>query len=303
MKILHSILYISACLLILSACNKNEDNENGTGDKTPQPEQLDIIPVYTINYGESYSNYTSFFTYENGSMVSGYDSYDEVNFTIKKSPLEIIKTDETEDYSYQQRYYNIKTNSFGSITSADVSGTERNKDGLIIYSLNGTMKAEYNSLGQLTKMVTTATEKDEEETYTYSNQFIFQYENGNLVKEIDYYNSKEESSMIFSYDNHNLYNNSGVFLTELCLDSPFMYYAGLWGKPSKNIPNSYIYTDDEEENDVYVEYDNKGRVSIMDEDGFTQNFGYEPVSFVKNKSVQQTNKIHHSRLPKLFRRK
>lgn len=306
MKILQFLIYIPVCLLILSACDKNEDNENGgqPGTEAPKPEQLDIIPVHTITYNEYDYSEMSSYVYENGIMASGYEAYDDVHFTIKRSPLEIIVTYEDYEETYHLRYYNIKTNAFGSITSANMSEQyvyEGEAD-----TSSGSMKAEYNGSGQITKMTATYTYNEDGETSTESNQFVFQYENGNLVKEIDYYNGEAAQTMIFKYDNNNLYKNTGVFLTELCLDFPFMYYAGLWGKPSKNIPNSYSYVYDGDYDDsesIYVEYDEQDRVSLMDESGSTCRFGYQPVSFVNNRSTQQTVKKHSPRLQKLFRRK
>lgn len=321
MKILQFLIYIPACLLILSACDKNEDNETGgqpdteapepeqPGTEAPKPEQLDIIPVHTITYGERYSDYSgfSYYKYENGAMVSGYDKLDGLNFVIKKSPLEIVMTNESDSDgdSYNMRYYNIKTNSFGSITSVNISSQEVFDDEL--YTLNGTIKAEYNSSGQITKMITTFTYNEDGESSQEHNQFSFQYKDGNLIKEIDDYGDGDTESILFNYDNGNLQKNTGVFIEELTLDSPFMYYAGLWGKPSKNIPNSYTYTyehgSSEDPVNVYVQYDNEGRVSQLEEDGFIQKYGYEPVSFVNNRSAQQKVKKHSPRLQKLFRRK
>ena len=118
-----------------------------------------------------------------------------------------------------------------------------------------------------------------EDDVTEHDKWTFVWENGNMVSYRNTYSIDYTDEEDFSYSDNGWFDygdspvsNNGVYHPDMFpYDYHFMLYAGLFGKPTKDMPVSVVFssTDDEEE-EAYgytVEKDEKGRIVTLYCDG------------------------------------
>ena len=277
--ILWPVCALAFGLVAFTACGDDEeennggDGGNGGGSGTvPSVSEAGIThPVSSIWYADGF---LSQFNYSDGVLTGGYDAeYLGANVTINQSPLEIVAHEESNEGGYyelfEMRYYNIQTNSRGAITRTDTSwknaygyGDEREE-----INLTGSLTGEYDAEGYLTKVVT----RSEMNEYTW--------QDGNLMGEkIEYkMNGEISETQVYTYTYaENAPVNSGIFMPDFVLDSDVIYYAGFWGKTTKNIPTSCSWTDEYGTHTEYytVEMDGQGRITSLTEERHNHTFYY-----------------------------
>lgn len=304
------IFYTTCCLfaLIFISCSENDHNNdmvgpNGTSDSGITDEEVAggfiplanedlgiLFPVTTITTESGLST----FNYQNGKMVRG-TSRDGVysrrnfDFQIKENPLQIDITlydEENESSEIKICYTDIKTNKYGFITEAKY--TESQPYGSTIL---GKLKVAYDSKGYITKRENYEQIGDEYNLLTMN----FVWISGNLKQITSYFEEKnnyegdlyeyqyESDTYTLEYDSNNSqYSNSGIYywndIIEDDITFDFMWYSGLFGKTTKNIPTGIkdkynfkdvidgevSFTDEGEDNyDIRTFYNQNGSISSI----------------------------------------
>lgn len=280
-------------MMAFASCSDDDENNEGNGGNdgnvsgsgtVPSVSEAGIThPVSSIWYA---NGFLSQFNYSDGVLTGGYDAeYLGANVTINQSPLEIVAHEESNEGGYyelfEMRYYNIQTNSRGAITRTDASwknaygyGDEREE-----INLTGSLTGEYDAEGYLTKVVTRSEMNEYGMVYTLENVFEFTWQDGNLMGEkIEYkMNGEISETQVYTYTYaENAPVNSGIFMPDFVLDSDVIYYAGFWGKTTKNIPTSCSWTDEYGTHTEYytVEMDGQGRITSLTEERHNHTFYY-----------------------------
>lgn len=323
-------LLLAVCCMLatgFTACSDDDDNgTEGGGGGTGTPannapnvsESLGIqFPVTTIStpYG------TNKFNYSNGKLFSGITD-DECKFTITENPLKINILYRDYDDEYEElNITNIKTNTNGFATSVDFediynSGNENVVD-------HGTYTFKYDSDGHIIEQVY----KYDADNYKSISTATYSWNNGNLTQIHIYEESTEEEykeiideTYTYTYGDASQNPNPGIFFESMYdYTYDFMWYAGLLGKFTKNIPTSstYVYSRTEngintynsnEQNNIQVNYNPNGSVESItytDTDyGYssTVDYGYNGETIESNiqagissKAIKSPRKMRHHR--------
>lgn len=285
LKIFQAALLATAVTFSFTACDDDDDPEPGTenndggtnGTTTPPVSNAGILfPVTSINGGPSYS---VTFNYVDGRMVSG--DNDGSSFVIHSNPLRIQQEYIGEDGGYERvNMNNIKVNASGFITYGEFT-----YDGLeYYYDLGEKVEERWHATGSGTFAydsdghMTSAIFHSEDEEEVDHSEINYTWSNGDLIKFSEHYtwNNKEEEDngemffyTTFSYGLSR--PNPGIFLP--CVmdfwDADYLWYAGLLGAPSQNIPTSYASGEGEEGNEytytntIDVKYNPNGSVSEL----------------------------------------
>lgn len=264
-----NLLYTTFCLfaLGLGSCSESDNNididkPNGSGSVIPDEEESTgvipttdktlgiLFPVTSITTEEGIST----FEYQNNKMVQGISRYPyygwrNFDFQIKENPLRINITlyDDYGEYvnaTESVGFTNIKTNKYGFITEAQMKFISEEE------TSSGKIEVNYNSKGYITKQ-------------KYYEQFAggynlltidFSWNNDNLKQMSVYWEEKndyddyteyqyESDIYTFEYSSNSSQNpNTGIYfwrgLYEDDVLYDFLWYSGLFGKTSKNIPIS-----------------------------------------------------------------
>ena len=289
---LYPLWFILLGMICFASCNDDEQEGGGTQTPPSLPSLGITDPVTAIGYGSDLST----FNYVDGRMVGGFDyGYQEADFTLAYSPLTIkgYYEEKASDYSYVYEivYSNIHTNAMGCITSTDITMREYESsygeeyvDEEILHCA-----AEYDSECHLTKMTMQNNyESSDGESYRWLETVSRVWRDGNLISErwtgVDYAGDADvtdeetvEEWTTFTYAENAPVNN-GIYLDEMIIDSDLVTYAGFWGKPTRNIPTSVEYIEDDgRTNSVSysVDTDEKGRIIVLYKDGrMSLRFGY-----------------------------
>lgn len=209
-------------------------------------------------------------------MTGGHDD-DYGDFTIQRNPLLINSRYEDKDKFAYLDFKEIQTNEKGFITYARFTFRENESDESPSYESNrtGLVTTEYDKDGYLTKLVS----KDDH----IEEIMICTWIKGNLVKVQETLEAKTQagrvedtsSQFILTYPedapiNSGIYVMGGAML-EVGLPT-FLWYTGLWGKPTKNIPtmvkceywSDYGSGGTSTRTERYgASYDSKGRINML----------------------------------------
>ena len=248
MKWFCAALYLMAGFS-LSACSDDDDEGSGDGIAAQQPPKVTDVGIQfpVTQYSESSYDMETY-TYADGRITGGYDN-DGTRFSVSYTPLVLTETDD--DGSSSGSFRNIKVNSSGFMTYAEFSANGSDSYDGNWYE-NGSITWTYDAEGHLIGERGNITESSDG---PYSWTSTYTWENGNLMMaeyRDDEYGEVYRYVCTFSYGN-NQWNNSGVFPTHMIevsgFEMPILFYAGLMGRPTQNIPVSITtrnYTGDTE---------------------------------------------------------
>lgn len=253
---------------------KKKDNPTPPGDQattTPNVSQdLGIqFPVTSIN--TNWNN--TVFNYTEGRLTSG--TMTNGKFAISHNPLAIKVEREyggNGDESSVETYTDIKVNDKGFATSATYQSTDVYGDE--IEKTNGLATMAYDTDGHITEKQVNSTGAG----YTENYKITYTWKNGNLisVQVEDRYSDNGESGIlttIYKYTYGEGQPNPGIYFDGMWyMTYDFMWYAGLFGKPTKDIPTSVKYTEIED-GQVYYEYE-KTLVPHYNENGSLASLEY-----------------------------
>lgn len=276
MKILNYLL--SACIMSTALCcftgcseddpdGQSQSSTNATDDQdqsgTPSPDQP-IVSNPVTGLCDRYNTKWKFY-YSNGRMSGGTDNDGDI-FKFTSNPFTITETWEDESGYDKEVYSNIQLNKNGYITNANFvyEGSETYAGNTETWKYTGSISISYQNDEYISKIIMNAqVEENGESAGTENGEFTFTWNEGNLISVNSKYldtNDEEESynegsSLItFNYNSGQL-NNSGIYLSDFTGDitEHYFWYAGLLGKPSKQIPvhvstieeynNGYQYTE------------------------------------------------------------
>lgn len=254
------IFWFAACCLLttgFTACNDDDDengngNGNGNGTETPGTTPPDVttdlgiqFPVTSIGSDER-----AYFQYTDGRLTSGYTDGD-LNFTISQNPLVINSSWTDEDGGFTETYNNIQVNGSGFITSANYTATDTYEGETYHYTATAT--AQYDADGHITEKKVNM--RDEESTDNWT--ITYTWTDGNLTRifineqytESGYGTENSTETYEYTYDPDPAKNpNTGIYLYEMWYNTyDFMWYAGLLGKTTRNMPTGMtcVYTGDD----------------------------------------------------------
>ena len=257
----------------------SDDDEKKT-DPTPPGDQATTTPDVSQDLGiqfpvTSINGSWEVFNYTDGKLTSGTLSNPNGTFTISHNPLTIkveMQYGDSGDESSVETYTNIKVNDKGFATSATYQSTD-------VYDgetekTNGQATMAYDADGHITEKQVNSTGPG----YTENYKITYTWNNGNLlsVQVEDRYSDNEESGVlttIYKYTYGEGQPNPGIYFDGMWyMTYDFMWYAGLFGKTTKDIPTSVKYTEIED-GQVYYEYE-KTLVPHYNENGSLASLEY-----------------------------
>ena len=257
----------------------SDDDEKKT-DPTPPGDQATTTPDVSQDLGiqfpvTSINGSWEVFNYTDGKLTSGTLSNPNGTFTISHNPLTIkveMQYGDSGDESSVETYTNIKVNDKGFATSATYQSTD-------VYDgetkkTNGQGTMAYDADGHITEKQVNSTGPG----YTENYKITYTWNNGNLlsVQVEDRYSDNEESGVlttIYKYTYGEGQPNPGIYFDGMWyMTYDFMWYAGLFGKTTKDIPTSVKYTEIED-GQVYYEYE-KTLVPHYNENGSLASLEY-----------------------------
>lgn len=222
-----------ASMFLITSCSKSDDNETISVQESPLTKIGITNPVKSCKaYIGDELNYSYSYIYANNFLQSCSLSDLYSSMTFNYSNLSINGKMDTFSYTFS----NIILNNQGFISSMSMSAQSDDIDPF-------NMTFEYNDDGYLTKCTIDSPILLRNITYTYN-------DDNDLckLKAVDYYmrSGKEIENDYLDFTcsyNDNLTLNTGIYLNGLyalpiigACDWNFMY-SGLFGKPSKHIPD------------------------------------------------------------------
>ena len=269
----------TCCLLAAGFASCSDDDEKKT-DPTPPGDQATTTPDVSQDLGiqfpvTSINGSWEVFNYTDGKLTSGTLSNPDGTFTISHNPLAIkveMQYGGSGDESSVETYTNIKVNDKGFATSATYQSTD-------VYDgetekTNGQATMAYDADGHITEKQVNSTGSG----YTENYKITYTWNNGNLlsVQVEDRYSDNEESGVlttIYKYTYGEGQPNPGSYFDGMWyMTYDVMWYTGLFGKPTKDIPTSVKYTEIED-GQVYYEYE-KTLVPHYNENGSLASLEY-----------------------------
>lgn len=246
-------LCLGLCLtagFTLSSCDDDE-GEGGGGGGTPAqqpPKVADAGIQFPVTQYSEYSSYVETYTYADGRITGGSTPYG-TQYSITQNPLTLTAT--SEGGAETQSLHNIQSNGSGFMTYAEYSYNY--SDSIDSYYENASIRWEYDAEGHLLKESASITESSDGPcswTSTYT------WQDGNLMTaEYSYEEDGEAWRMncTFTYDTSK-WSNTGVFPAHMIemsvLEIPILFYGGLLGRTTKNIPTS-VTKNDYENDSIY----------------------------------------------------
>lgn len=271
-----SFLMCAAFGLCFTACSDDDESNGGGSGDLPAMSDLGITHQVT-GIIDSEGNMSTF-NYVDGRLTSGHTYVDNMDFTIGGSPLTVwCGVEESDGEKYEETYTDIRTNSYGAITSAKVMWREEGYGE--VFEGTGTMDIEYDG-NRMTKITIEESDAEGDYTYTYKAEFVHSWDGNNITKvtakETETENDgSEEYTDTYEYTDYYEYGsnpetNSGIYLPQLAImDSDFMCYAGLFGRTTSHIPTTYT-DDDGYSTEIRVDKDEQGRITHYYWDGYLQ---------------------------------
>ena len=228
----------------LSACSDDDDGNGGGSGVTAQqmPKVADAgIQFPVTQYSEDSYGIDETYMYSDGRMTGGSNSYGG-RYSITSNPLVVT---ESSDYG-DEFLRNIKVNGNGFIVSMDWYENDN-----VSEVKRGTFNFEYDAEGHLVREF--GQYEDLDEMWHYTNTYT--WENGNLVA-AEYSDRGEDGgvythSCTFTYDTSR-WLNPGIYHPVLIDIStgggiwPILFYSGLLGHPTRNIPATWVEVADDE---------------------------------------------------------
>lgn len=253
-------------------------------DPTPPGDQATTTPDVSQDLGiqfpvTSINGSWEVFNYTDGKLTSGTLSNPNGTFTISHNPLTIkveMQYGDSGDESSVETYTNIKVNDKGFATSATYQSTD-------VYDgetekTNGQATMAYDADGHITEKQVNSTGPG----YTENYKITYTWNNGNLlsVQVEDRYSDNEESGVlttIYKYTYGEGQPNPGIYFDGMWyMTYDFMWYAGLFGKTTKDIPTSVKYTEIED-GQVYYEYEKRlSRITMKTAHWLLWSIGMQP---------------------------
>ena len=284
-------LCLGLCLtagFTLSSCDDDE-GEGGGGGGTPAqqpPKVADAGIQFPVTQYSEYSSYVETYTYADGRITGGSTPYG-TQYSITQNPLTL--TSISGSGSETQSLYNIQSNGSGFMTYAQCSYSY--SDSTASDYENGSIRWEYDAEGHLLKESASITESSDG---PYSWTCTYTWQDGNLMTAEYSYNEDGDvwrTGCTFTYDT-NKWSNTGVFPAHMIdisgLEIPILFYSGLLGRTTKNIPTSVTESDYEGDSITWsqtyittdVDYNDDTSVrSVETENGYgyteTYRFGYD----------------------------
>lgn len=256
-----------------SSCN-DDDDESGENNATDLvPGQPPLVADAGIQYPVTaycVSDVVWQFRYADGRMTGGCDP-SELPFAFRSNPMDIYVGERPDDY-VDLIIKDVKVNGSGFITSAQFTyapGYMNEAQGYFVYyaHVQGTVAFTYDAEGHLIGEKTVTTDYEASPICKAETNVAYTWQNGNLVRAEVFY--KDDADWIVGYTNRweytydtSRYPNPGIFVhvamsfrnpgyqlsfvDEYC---PFLYYAGMLGRPTKNIPTGAVFDIDDQIDD------------------------------------------------------
>lgn len=279
--IMKNYLFLAACCMLatgFTACSDDDDNGNGGTPADTAPNVTETIgiqyPVTSIS-----GNTNSTFNYSNGKMTDGTTDYTS-NFVLTENPLTINISYNNGSYKEDTKITDIRTNANGFVTYAKYTSLWTDEEGPKQETWNA--QIEYDADGHITKLTANGSEEGLSwtaiATYTWVNNNLTQNSISEEYNE-DNYSEIYTSTYSYQYDKDASKNpNPGIFIVSMYDDSyteDFMWYAGLLGKTTHNIPisvteknkgveNGEIVHEREEQKNISVTYNTNGSVASIE---------------------------------------
>lgn len=284
-----------------TACKGGVRSSRDKGEpavSVPVLSDMGVVCPVTGLHGKDGS--VSIFKYHKNKMVGGYSS-DYGTFTITSNPLEIRVSDSGQHdsltYNRELNYSNIYTNADGYVTSMDFDGKEMRTgaSGKTVESFKGNISAVYDVRGHI--MVFNYDYNDRQGNQE-SGKVKYKWVGDNIETVVlDVFAEKHlrESHEIltFIYDTDSVRLNKGFYWEEM---NPFfgmcdfVWYAGLFGKTTRNVPRSIIHErmgdgqDFREVSDIAAEYNAEGAMTSLAYNGvWHSSFDYRPVKDISER--------------------
>lgn len=308
------------------ACSDNDDENgnggNGEGGGNGGSSSAPSLPSMGIQHPVAYIDHgwedNSIFNYSDGRLIGGYDTEYEADVTISYFPLEINLLSESDGgYTFKMHYSNVRTNDTGNITYAEIQ-VEESEDGWKDTN-TGKVSIEYDGEGHMTCYSWDCSYSyGERQTISYTLTWM----DGNMVRvsekevDMDEDGGEEYYSCVTTYTyGEDAPVNSGIFLFDNELDSEILFYAGLYGKTTKNIPTSVVEEVQSSSSSSFtnsytysVDKDEQGRIVALYKNGAEQErYGYDVqgaqvnVNPMAKKALRETG-LKLSRLRRTLRR-
>ena len=240
-----------AAVFGLSACKDDDEGGDG-GGAGAVAQQMPLVANAGIQFPVTqYSerNDMETYTYADGRMTGAATSREKSSYSITSNPLVLTEQNFYSDTDYRIcTVRNIRVNENGFMTYAEISdyGINPYEDE---WSEGGSVTYSYDAEGHLVSESGTYTEGSS----TFNWTCTYTWENGNLMN-MDYRGEDEEEAYhdvyTFVYGDGQ-WNNPGVYPVQMMdisiMEMPLVFYSGLMGRTTKNIPTSVTVT----ESDVY----------------------------------------------------
>ena len=240
-----SVKWLCAALCLaagfgLSACSDDDEGGGGGAGGGVAAQQMPLVADAGIQfpvtqYSEYYLSDMTTYTYSGGRMTGAATS-DGDSYSVTSNPLTL--TELGDDYTSTLR--NIRVNGNGFMTYAEISSS-----GSDYYDGNwyerGSVTWRYDAEGHLVGESGNITESSDG---SYSWTCTYTWENGNLMNAE--YRDEEDGEVYryvctFTYGDGQ-WNNPGVYPAHLInvsgMELPVLFYSGLLGRTTKNIPAS-----------------------------------------------------------------
>ena len=236
-----------AAVFGLSAC-KDDDEGGGDGGAGAVAQQMPLVANAGIQFpvtqylNEDYSEMETY-TYADGRMTGAATSWEGYSYLITSNPLVLVEQSYYSDTEYgSSTMRNIRVNENGFMTYAEFSFEESDSYDGNSYD-RGYNTWEYDAEGHLVGESGNITETSDEDG-PYSWTCTYTWENGYLMN-AEY--RDEEGGRVnrtvctFAYGDGQ-WNNPGVYPARMIevsfMGMPVLFYSGLLGRSTKNIPTS-----------------------------------------------------------------
>ena len=258
-----SVKWLCAALCLaagfgLSACSDDDEGEGGGAGGGVAAQQMPLVADAGIQFPVTqYSEYPlemETYTYSGGRMTGAATS-DGDSYSVTSNPLTLTELGD----NYTSTLRNIRVNGNGFMTYAEISSS-----GSDYYDGNwyerGSVTWRYDAEGHLVGESGNIAESSDG---SYSWTCTYTWENGNLMNAE--YRDEEDGEVYryvctFTYGDGQ-WNNPGVYPAHLIsvsgMELPVLFYSGLLGRTTKNIPASVTERNfDGDEESYTVTYNN-----------------------------------------------
>lgn len=230
----------------LVSCSDDESEMTGGGyglvaSTTPQVSDMGIkFPVTELRNGNS----TIFkIVYSDGRVVGAEGRWGD--YELSFNPLRLTVKDSYDTETFQ----NFKMDSRGYVTYCESHGSDNDEEESYTWDISSTFAYDGDGHLLLEKSVYTDSDGDDEEY-----RIVYTWADGNLksIEETESWSDEDgqdsETNLIeFQYDAEK-YQNPGIYYcTDLFYPGElpeFIFYTGMFGRPTNNIPTSYKWTDE-----------------------------------------------------------